>query len=95
MRNLPCQEVRLRFANLTYWASGDHTVFPLPPLAGQGRIIARVDKSMMLCDRLEKSLAARDDTRGALLVDLLNEVLGQDETGADRQRVTPRYSLES
>lgn len=95
MRNLPCQEVRLRFANLTYWASGDHTVFPLPPLPGQGRIIAGVDKSMMLCDRLEKSLAARDDTRGSLSVDLLNEALGQDETGAGRQRVIPRYSLES
>lgn len=49
----------------------------------------------MLCDRLEKSLVARDDARGALLVDLLNEALGQDETGADRQRVIPRYSLES
>ena len=50
---------------------------------------------MMLCDRLEKSLAARDDTRGVLLVDMLNEALGQDETGAGRQRVIPRYSLES
>ena len=49
----------------------------------------------MLCDRLEKSLAARDDTRGALLVDLLNEALEQDETGAGCQRVIPRYSLES
>ena len=50
---------------------------------------------MMLCDRLEKSLPARDHTRGGLLVDLLNEALGQDETGAGRQRVIPRYSLES
>ena len=72
-----------------------HSPFPLPPLAGQGRSIAEVDELLMLCDRLEKSLAARDDTRGAPLVDLLNEALGQDETGADRQRVIPRYSLES
>ena len=94
MRNLPCQEVRLRFANLTSWIFGDHPVFLLPPLAGQGRIVAEVDKLLRLCDRLEKSLAARDDTRGALLVDLLNEALGQDETGAGRQRAIPRYSLE-
>ena len=28
-------------------------------------------------------------------MDLLNEALGQDETGAGRQRVITRYSLES
>ena len=49
--------------------------FPLPPLAEQRRIVAKVDKLMSLCDRLEASIAAGDATRGRLLDSLLYEAL--------------------
>jgi len=49
--------------------------FPLPPLAEQHRIVAKVDELMGLCDRLEASLTAADDTRSRLLEALLAEAL--------------------
>ncbi len=52
--------------------------FPLPPLAEQHRIVARVDELMALCDGLEGSLATADDTRGRLLDSLLDEALAAD-----------------
>ena len=39
----------------------------LPPLAEQRRIVAKVDELMALCDRLEASLATRDEARSRLL----------------------------
>ena len=48
---------------------------PLPPLAEQHRIVAKVDELMALCDRLEASLATGDDTRRRLLDALLHEAL--------------------
>jgi type I restriction enzyme, S subunit len=48
---------------------------PLPPLAEQQRIVAKVDELMALCDRLEASLAIGDDTRRRLLDALLHEAL--------------------
>jgi type I restriction enzyme, S subunit len=54
-------------------------VFPVPPLAEQHRIIAKVDELMALCDRLEASLASSDDTRRRLLDALLAEALASDE----------------
>jgi type I restriction enzyme S subunit len=53
----------------------DAYLFPLPPLAEQRRIVARVDELMALCDRLEASLTAAADTRGGLLDALLAEAL--------------------
>lgn len=49
--------------------------FPLPPLAEQHRIVAKVDALMALCDRLETSLATADTTRRRLLEALLHEAL--------------------
>ena len=48
---------------------------PLPPLAEQHRIVAKVDALMALCDRLEAALAAVDITRARLLEALLHEAL--------------------
>jgi type I restriction enzyme S subunit len=48
---------------------------PLPPLAEQRRIVAKVDELMELCDRLETSLAAAATTRRSLLDALLHEAL--------------------
>jgi type I restriction enzyme S subunit len=54
-------------------------LIPLPPLAEQHRIVAKVDELMGLCDRLEANLTTTDDTRRRLLEALLAEALAPDE----------------
>ena len=48
---------------------------PLPPLAEQHRVVARVDELMALCDQLEASLAAADTANAGLLDAILHEAL--------------------
>jgi type I restriction enzyme S subunit len=48
---------------------------PLPPLAEQHRIVAKVDELTALCDRLEANLTACAETRRRLLDALLAEAL--------------------
>ncbi len=48
---------------------------PLPPVAEQRRILAKVDALMALCDRLKTSLTTDDDTRRRLLEALLRDAL--------------------
>ncbi len=48
---------------------------PLPPLAEQRRIVAKVDELMALCGRMETGLAATDGTRTRLLDSLLHDAL--------------------
>ncbi|MFN3690518.1 MAG: restriction endonuclease subunit S, partial [Fimbriimonadales bacterium] len=43
-----------------------HSPFPLPPLAEQHRIVAKVDELMALCDRLEAARAGREAVRDRL-----------------------------
>jgi type I restriction enzyme, S subunit len=52
---------------------------PLPPVAEQRRIVAKVDQLMALCDRLEQSLTAGDDTRRRLLESVLHHALAPAE----------------
>ena len=54
-------------------------LFPLPPLAEQRRIVAKVDELMAVCDQLEESLTTGDNTRRHLLDALLHEALKSDE----------------
>jgi type I restriction enzyme S subunit len=51
---------------------------PLPPLAEQHRIVAKVDALMALCGRLEASLATASVTRRRLFESLLAEALAPD-----------------
>jgi type I restriction enzyme, S subunit len=53
---------------------------PLPPLAEQHRIVAKVDALMALCDRLEASLDQTAATRRRLLDALLAEALAPVDT---------------
>ncbi len=49
---------------------------PLPPLAEQHRIVAKVDELIDLCDQLEQQLSQADQQRRRLLEALLAEALG-------------------
>ncbi|MBT9373327.1 restriction endonuclease subunit S [Rhizobium sp. CSW-27] len=55
---------------------------PLPPLAEQHRIVAKVDELMALCGQLETSLTSADETRKKLLDALLAEALAPVEVDA-------------
>lgn len=61
-------------------------ILPLPPLAEQHRIVAKVDALMALCDRLEAALATADTTRRRLLEALLHEALEPTETALEAVR---------
>jgi len=49
--------------------------FPLPPLAEQRRIVAKVDELMALCDRLEAQLATVETETSRLLESVLHHAL--------------------
>lgn len=50
-------------------------LIPLPPIAEQNRIVARVDELMSLCDKLVAQLASTTASRRQLLEATLNEAL--------------------
>ena len=50
-------------------------IIPLPPLAEQQRIVAKVDELMALCDRLEAVLREREILRRRLLEAVLHDAL--------------------
>jgi len=51
---------------------------PLPPLAAQHRIVARVDALMALCDQLEAGLISTETTRSRLLDAILHSALSEE-----------------
>jgi type I restriction enzyme S subunit len=56
-----------------------NTLVPLPPLAEQHRIVAKVDELMALCDQLEQQLSQADQQRRRLLEAVLAEALVEPE----------------
>jgi type I restriction enzyme, S subunit len=48
---------------------------PIPPLAEQHRIVAKVDELMALCDELETQITSTSTTRRQLLEATLQEAL--------------------
>ena len=70
------QTTNLASINLTQLRS---CPIPLPPLAEQHRIVAKVDELMALCDQLEQQLSQADQQRGRLLEAVLAEALGEPE----------------
>lgn len=66
--------------------------FPLPPLAEQHRIVAKVDELMVLCDQLEVARTAREATRDRLVAASLVRLNSPDpETFRD----DARFALEA
>ena len=55
--------------------------FPLPPLAEQRRIVAKVEQLMALVDALETQLAASRDTAANLLAAIVAELTGTPHNG--------------
>lgn len=65
---------------------------PLPPLAEQHRIVAKVDELMALCDHMEASLTTGEATRSRVLDALLHEALAPVATPSSEH---PRAAISS
>ncbi|WP_312272162.1 restriction endonuclease subunit S [Pseudomonas sp.] len=73
---------------------GRHALFPLPPLAEQHRIVAKVDELMTLCDRLEAQQADAENAHVQLvqaLLDSLTQASDADDFAASWQRLAEHF----
>ena len=59
---------------------------PVPPLAEQHRIVAKIDELVVFCDRLEASLVTGDNIRRRFLDTMLHEALKPAENHPDREQ---------
>ncbi|MGA9069569.1 MAG: hypothetical protein WB424_04895, partial [Terracidiphilus sp.] len=59
-------------------------LIPLPPLAEQNRIVAKVDELMALCDKLETSLSSAQTEACRLLESVLHAALNSDHRRIDQ-----------
>jgi type I restriction enzyme, S subunit len=67
-----------------------HSPFPLPPLAEQHRIVAKVDELMVLCDRLEAARGSREAVRDRLAAASLSRLNAPDP---DTFQADARFTL--
>jgi type I restriction enzyme, S subunit len=71
-----------------------HLVVPLPPLAEQHRIVAKVDELMALCDRLEAEQADANAAHARIIETLLGPLTQSadaDELAANWQRLAEHF----
>lgn len=69
--------------------------FPLPPLAEQHRIVAKVDELMALCDRLEQEVGAGETAHTKLvetLLGTLTQSTDADDLAANWQRLAEHFN---
>jgi type I restriction enzyme S subunit len=68
--------------------------FPLPPLAEQHRIVAKVDELMAVCDRLEAAQSEREARRDRLVSASLARVINPDSDDANSAATSARFHLD-
>jgi type I restriction enzyme S subunit len=66
---------------------------PLPPVAEQQRIVAKIDELMALCDRLEAALAERETLRDRVVAASLNRLNEPAADDAEPLRAHARFHL--
>jgi type I restriction enzyme S subunit len=72
------------------------TMFPLPPLAEQRRIVSKVDELMAMCDQLEKQQTGSNATHQTLVETLLvtlTNTANQDEFAEAWQRIANHFDI--